>query len=183
MPVTPVGLVLTTPRLWLRLLQPADEADLVRVFADPYAGRFYPLMATAEGARHWIARNQERYACDGFGLWAICLRGSGELIGDAGLTYQPVEDHREMEVGYHLRADQRGQGLALEAARACLDLGFAVHHADRLVSMVHPLNTASRRLASRLHPRVRRFERLGDQYLLYYTERSDWDGSVIRAPG
>jgi ribosomal-protein-alanine N-acetyltransferase len=175
--------VLTTPRLWLRRFVRDDARDLTRVFSDPYAARFYPDMAGLEAALRWIDRNLERYALDGFGLWAICLRGSDELVGDAGLTFQAVEGSREIEVGYHLRADQRGRGLAFEAARACLDLGFETHAAGRLVSMVHPMNTASCRLAARLHPRSRRFERLGDQYYLYYTERSDWTGPVTGAPG
>lgn len=43
--------------------------------------------------------------------------------------------------------------------------------------MVHPGNIASRRLAERLHTRSRRFERLGDLYYLFYTDRQDWHGA------
>ena len=28
----------------------------------------------------------KRYRVFGFGLWAVCLKGTGEMIGDCGLT-------------------------------------------------------------------------------------------------
>jgi [ribosomal protein S5]-alanine N-acetyltransferase len=41
----------------------------------------------------------QRYATDGFGLWAIELRETGGFVGDCGLTVQTVDDAREVEVG------------------------------------------------------------------------------------
>ncbi len=43
----PPSVVLETDRVRLRQFHPSDEADLVRVFDDPYAQRFYPDMAGA----------------------------------------------------------------------------------------------------------------------------------------
>ena len=168
------GYLLETERLGLRLLRQGDAAALAQVFADPYAKRFYPGWSDISVAEKWIAKNLQRYQEDGFGLWAVCLKSSGEMIGDCGLMYQTVETLREVEVGYHLRADHRGKGLATEAAHACLDYGFARLECERLVSMVHPANDASRRVAARIHLRSRRFERQGELYYLFYTDRPDW---------
>ncbi len=38
----------------------------------------------------WIERNMARYRDDGFGLWAVCLKNTGEMIGDCGLTLQNI---------------------------------------------------------------------------------------------
>ena len=41
--------------------------------------------------RAWIERNMNRYLENGFGLWAVCLKENGEMIGDCGLTLQNIE--------------------------------------------------------------------------------------------
>ena len=174
--MTESAYVIETDRIGLRPFHERDATALARIFDDPYAARFYPTMSDPLAAASWIAKNRGRYETDGVGLWAACLKATGELVGDCGLILQTVETRREVEVAYHLRADYRGQGLATEAARACLDYGFAQRGSPRVVSMVHPDNEASKRVAQRLHTRSRRFHRLGERYHLFYTERHDWPG-------
>ncbi len=53
--------------------------------------------------------------------------------------------------------------------------------AKNLESMVHPENYASMGVARRIHQHTRRFERLGDLYHLFYTERSEWLGEGPRS--
>jgi len=165
--------ILTTARLRLRELVPGDAGALARVFADPYAQRFYPWMAEPGAVAAWIERNREGYARHGFGLWALVLAETGELVGDCGLALQEVEAREELEVGWHVRADWRGRGLATEAGRACRD--WALHHveAPRVVSLVHLENAASRVVAARVHSRLdpEPFERRGGLHVVYYTGR------------
>jgi RimJ/RimL family protein N-acetyltransferase/transposase len=101
-------------------------------------------------ARGWIARNQGRYRDLGFGLWAINRSGSGEFVGDCGLTLQPVDGVEELEVGYHVRASMQGQGYATEAARAARDFARDQLGAKRLITIIHPLNVPSRRVAEKI---------------------------------
>jgi len=86
--------------------------------------RFYPAPYNRAGVEDWIDRSLRRYAEHGHGLWAMVLKVSGEMIGDCGLTVQNVNGSDEIEIGYHVRRDLWGQGLATEAARACRDFGF-----------------------------------------------------------
>ena len=71
------------------------------------------------------------------------------MVGDCGLTVQNVDGADEIEIGYHVRRDLWGQGLATEAARACRDLGFARLPVDRLISLIRPENLPSRRVAEK----------------------------------
>ena len=130
-------------------------------------------MHRQEQAGSWVRRNLERYGIDGFGLWLIVLRETGEYAGDCGLMRQMVEEREEIEVGYHLHASFRGRGIATEAATACLRWGFEHLDVDRLISLVHPDNAASRAVAGRLHSHVRRVLRRGEDYLMFFTERND----------
>jgi RimJ/RimL family protein N-acetyltransferase len=79
----------------------------------------------------------------------MILKSSGELIGDCGLTVQDVDGANEIEIGYHLRRDLWGQGLATEAASACRDFGFARLPVERLISLIRPENLPSRRVAEK----------------------------------
>jgi RimJ/RimL family protein N-acetyltransferase len=141
--------ILETSRLILREFTTCDADSLERILSDPEAMRFYPRAFDRSGVEQWIARNMQRYAKDGHGLWAMVLRSSGEVIGDCGLTIQEVDGVGEIEVGYHVRRDLWGQGLATEAARACRDFGFARLPVERVISLIRPENLASRRVAEK----------------------------------
>jgi [ribosomal protein S5]-alanine N-acetyltransferase len=141
--------ILETPRLILRELCREDAGALARVISDPETMRFYPAPFDPAGVEQWIERNLRRYAEHGHGLWGMILKASGELIGDCGLTIQNVDGIDELEVGYHVRRDLWGQGLAPEAARACRDYGFDRSSAERVISLIRPENLPSRRVAEK----------------------------------
>ncbi len=146
-----------TARLILREMQPGDSAEILAVFADDYARRFYPEMTTESAAGEWIARNLDRYQRDGFGLWAIIDKASGALIGDCGPTWQDAGAMRVLEIGYHVAPQWRGRGYALEAARAAMAFGFANTDEPLIGSIVATDNTASASVARRLHQEVRTY--------------------------
>ncbi len=141
--------ILETHRLVLREFLPEDSDALARILSDPETMRYYPAPCDRAGVEQWIARNRERYKNDGVGLWAMLLKSTGELMGDCGITCQEVEGEYLYEIGYHLRRDFWGQGLATEVARACRDWGFEHLKADRLISLIRPENLPSRCVAER----------------------------------
>ncbi len=65
-----------------------------------------------------------RYRKDGFGLWAVCLKDTGEMIGDCGLTLQNIKGEILPEIGFHIRRDCQRKGYAKEAAKAVRDWAF-----------------------------------------------------------
>jgi len=144
-----VGIVLETPRLFLRRLTLSDSEALFAVLGDPITMQFYPEPLTVDGVRRWIERNLERYENDGYGLYGITLKISGQLIGDCGLVRQIVEGRPEMEVGYHIRRDQWRHGYATEAARACIEYAFRNLRVSRVISLIRPENLPSCRVAEK----------------------------------
>ena len=141
--------ILETPSFLLREFTPEDADALALVISDPEAMRFYPAPYDRAGVEQWIERNRQRYQHDGVGLWAMELTKDKILIGDCGIIRQQVENEFLYEIGYHLRRDHWGQGLATEAAIACRDWAFAHLKADRLISLIRPENLPSRRVAER----------------------------------
>ncbi|HUO18028.1 MAG TPA: GNAT family N-acetyltransferase [Verrucomicrobiae bacterium] len=141
--------ILETPRLILREFVPEDADALARVISDAETMKFYPSPFDRAAVEEWIEGNIRRYRNDGYGLWGMVLKSSGELVGDCGLMVQNVDGSNEIEIGYHVRRDLWGQGLATEAACSCRDYGFARLGATRLISLIRPENLQSRRVAEK----------------------------------
>ena len=117
-------MVLETKRLLLREMKPDDFDALSRVLGDPETMWHYPYTFDGQHVRDWIERNMKRYRKDGFGLWAVCLKDTGEMIGDCGLTLQNINGELLPEIGFHIRRDCQRMGYAKEAARAVRDWAF-----------------------------------------------------------
>ncbi len=160
-----------TGRVRFREYGADDLDDVVAMFGDIQARRFYPEMDTPDACRGWIEWSQRNYRDHGFGLWVIEDLSSGEFLGDCGLTYQPVEGDRLLEVGYHLLAEHRGRGLIAEAGRACLDYAFRTLEAPTVCSTVHPENVPSIAVARKLHGEERTYRKDdGQTRMLFWTE-------------
>ena len=115
---------LETERLVLREMNPDDFEALYAVLSDADNMKHYPYAFDEARVREWILRNRERYQQYGFGLWAVCLKETGEMIGDCGLTLQDIDGELLPEIGYHIRRDQQNKGYAKEAAAAVRDWAF-----------------------------------------------------------
>jgi len=117
-------MVIETERLILREMTENDFEALHKVLADSDTMQHYPYTFDENRVRNWIARNTERYRIFGFGLWAVCLKETNEVIGDCGLTMQLIGEDIKPEIGYHIRADKQRNGFAKEAAIAVRDWTF-----------------------------------------------------------
>lgn len=172
--ITPPALPPPTDRLHFRPYRVHDLDNVIEMFVDDEARRWYPTKGNAEKASQWIQWNIDGYVSNGFGLWVIELRSTGTFLGDCGLTYQRVDGRAVVEVGYHLQAAHRGQGYAGEAAQACLDFALASLDLHSVCSIVDPRNEASCRVASRIHSQVDTFSNdAGRLMKLYRTPSHD----------
>lgn len=85
----------------------------------------YPYTFDEKRVNDRIERNMNRYHENGFGLWAVCLKDTREMICDCGLILQNIEGKMLPEIGYHIRADHQQKGYAKEAATVVRDWAFA----------------------------------------------------------
>ncbi|MEV1130089.1 GNAT family N-acetyltransferase [Agromyces sp. NPDC049794] len=138
-----------TARLRFREMSGADLDDMAGLLGDPEVMQFYPAPKMRDQAGQWIEWNLRNYDECGHGLW-IVETVDGEFVGDCGLTWQPVNGVRMLEVGYHVRSDLQGLGYATEAAAACRDFARDELGAAELVAIIHPDNAASRRVAEKI---------------------------------
>ena len=136
-------MILETERLFLREMTMGDFDALYAVLSDPEIMQHYPYSFDEERVRSWIERNMKRYTDDGFGLWAVCRKDTGEMIGDCGLTLQNIDGQMLPEIGYHIRKDQQRKGYAKEAAMAVRDWAFGNTEYPALYSYCKYTNVGS----------------------------------------
>ena len=68
----------------------------------------------------------------------------------------------DVDIGYALVPEARGQGLALEAAQAVLEHGLTALRIGRIVAITDPDNVASTRVLEGLGMRFERHLHLGE---------------------
>jgi ribosomal-protein-alanine N-acetyltransferase len=148
--VPAIDAVIQTQRLILRHFVEADLDTLARLMSDPNFMRFSTGVFTREQTAHFLHDRIITPACEGLpSLFAVISREENRLIGYCGFLSQLVDGVRETEIGYRLHADYWNRGLATEAARAVRDYAFGVLRLERVISLIHPDNHASRRVTEK----------------------------------
>jgi RimJ/RimL family protein N-acetyltransferase len=165
--------VLETKRMWLREMSRDDVDALLRVFGDQETMRYYPAPFTRDQVEGWIDWNLANYERHGYGLWALVLKETGEVIGDCGLTWQRVgyKAERELEAGWHVRRDLWKRGLATEAGISVRDYARDRLGHPRLISKIEPGNLASQAVARKVGMALERRDLLDGKELLIYAMR------------
>lgn len=146
--------VLETPRLILRGWRPEDVEPYAALLADPGSARFITRRGRPYGrAEAWAetAFLIGHWRLRGFGMFVIEARDTGAFLGRAG-PLQP-EGWPGIEIAWALTPEARGQGYATEAAAATAAWTLRRFRPDHLISVIHPDNGESQRVAVRLGER------------------------------
>lgn len=95
-------MILETERLFLRRMSQSDFKALCRIMQDEETMYAYEGAFSDAEVQEWLDRQILRYDKWGFGLWAVVLKETDEMIGQCGLTMQPWKDGEVLEIGYIL---------------------------------------------------------------------------------
>ncbi len=140
---------LETPRLILRGFQEQDLDAYAEMTADLEVMRYLGgVPFDRAGAWRNMAMVLGHWQLRGYGFWAVEERDSGEMVGRVG-CWQP-EGWIGLEVGWTMRRLFWNRGYATEAAEASRDYAFTVLGASEVMSLVHPENLASQRVAMKI---------------------------------
>jgi len=166
---------LETERLILRMWREEDDFDAyARICADPEVMRYLggKTFTRAEAWRH-MAFFIGHWQLRGYSHWAVIEKASGNLIGR--LCFLNPEGWPGFEIGWTLGRESWGKGYATEGARRALSYAFTELNKDHVISLIHPDNRASIRVAERLGERLEgEAEIMGIGVLVYGIDRADW---------
>lgn len=150
-----------TPRMVLRRFTPGDAPLVHALDADPEVMRYLsggsptPLaLIEAEILPAFIASS-----ADGRGYWAAHAAAGGAFLGWFGLRPPADPALPAAELGYRLRREAWGRGLASEGVAALVAHAFGTLALAQLTAITYEENAASRRVLEKagftLHRRFR----------------------------
>ncbi|MGQ5523736.1 GNAT family N-acetyltransferase [Chitinimonas sp. PSY-7] len=142
-----------TERFYLRKPKESDLAAVFEIYGNPATHRYNPAgpLTTHEAAGHMLWRWQLHWAQHGFGMWVVSRRDDPEtVLGFGGLSWRTYGDEERLNLGFRLRPDAWGQGIALELGRAALDLAFQQLDEAAVYGLVRPENEPSRKVLAKL---------------------------------
>lgn len=142
-------MILETKRLYLREMKQSDFESLCKIMQDEQTMYAYEGAFNDTEVQEWLDRQILRYQKWGFGLWAVILKETNEMIGQCGLTMQPWKDREVLEIGYLFQRLFWHKGYAVEAANACKTYAFEILNENEVCSIIRDTNTASQNVAVR----------------------------------
>ena len=165
---------LESERLLLRRIGQDDFEFFVQLHADPDVARYlsHGQPRSSQESLAWFQHLLGTYKDLGLGQLAVVRKSDGMLIGRCGLSDLAVEARAgvaavprgwyqrdqapaggelmfERELGYTFHRSTWGQGFASEAARCVFEYARDVLRVSRVISLIHPQNVRSLRLAQR----------------------------------
>ncbi|MCV3766416.1 GNAT family N-acetyltransferase [Rhizobium sp. TRM95796] len=146
---------LHTPRMMLSPSEPQDRDDFIALERDPEVMRFLNGGRDLDPERvdpdadYLMPRGTEPH------VWTGRMAADGAFVGWFCLW---PDDGRRAELGYRLRRDAWGRGLASEGAVALVDWGFREAGYDTVTASTMAVNHASRRVMEKIGLRYARTE-------------------------
>lgn len=142
---------LTTPRCYLRELTMDDMDALFALYAGKgICDYMEPLYPRAQEEAYEQAYIQNMYRFYGYGMWLVCQKDTGKIIGRAGLEHRDYEGITELEMGYMIATDEQQKGYATEVCEGLL--AFAETHLpfEQITCLIQKENQVSVHLAEKL---------------------------------
>jgi RimJ/RimL family protein N-acetyltransferase len=166
--------ILETERLLLRMWRESDFEEYARICADAEVMRYLggKPYSRLEAWRH-MAYLVGHWHFRGYGHWAVEEKASGQFIGRLGFL-NPA-GWPGFEIGWTLGRGSWGKGYATEGASEALNYAFTSMKREHVISLIHPENAASIKVAERLGEKVEgKTEVLGIDVLIYGISRETW---------
>jgi RimJ/RimL family protein N-acetyltransferase len=157
---------LITRRLELRRWRESDLDEHAAMIADPEVNRYVGGPTDRASAWRQIAIFIGHRELRGWTSSVVVERQSGRMVGRAGL-WRP-EGYPGVEVGWVLKPSVWNRGYATEIGLAVRDLAFGTLGIPHLISLIHPDNYGSIRVAEKIGGRLEGEHDLnGTRHLIY----------------
>jgi ribosomal-protein-alanine N-acetyltransferase len=140
---------LQTSRLILRPFEETDLDRLAQLMANPAFMLFSLGVYTREQTAAFLQKLLVWNRAGLPSLFALIMRANNILAGYCGFYHQEIDGQKEVEIGYRLDPDYWNQGLISEAAQVVRDHAFRDLNLPRVISLIHPENIPSRRVAEK----------------------------------
>jgi RimJ/RimL family protein N-acetyltransferase len=160
--------IIPTERLVLRPFKASDLDAFAEMNADPEVVTFLGNGQPVDRQESWkiMAWLLGHWQLRGFGSWAVEERETKRFVGRVGLFYP--EGWPGIEISYVLARSAWGKGYATEGARTTMSYAFEKLKIPRVISLIHPANHLSVKVAEKLGEAFERRMEFNGRTLLVY---------------
>lgn len=143
-------LITETSRLKLVKIIDYDSDLIFLLTGNEKVMEFFPNVLSYEETQQMVQKILHQYAEYSYCFWKVLLKPDDQFVGIAGLLHQEIDNKTETEISYRILPEHWNNGYATEAADACKEYAETVLEKNRLISLIHPKNYASIRVALKL---------------------------------
>ncbi|WP_445375872.1 GNAT family N-acetyltransferase [Photorhabdus tasmaniensis] len=144
---------LETKRLIMRTWKEEDRGPFFHLNSNAEVMEYFPTTLTVEQSNTMVDKIIQRFEQqDGWGLWAVELKETGDFIGFVGLNIPVAELPFSpcTEIGWRLDKPFWGKGYASEAACKALDFAFTELKLEEVVAFTTVANLRSQKVMEKL---------------------------------
>lgn len=141
-----------TPRLILREWLDDDFDNYLALNQDADVMQYFPKTLSHEETLALVPKLKKSFNEHGFGFYTCELKETKEFVGRIGLGIPDFEAHFTpcVEVGWRIAKKFWGQGLAVEAALKCFEIGFTQFNLNEIVAFTTKTNKKSEKVMQKL---------------------------------
>lgn len=141
-----------TDRLRMRAFETKDLLDFKKMNEDPEVMEYFPKILTHKETTAFYEAIMDEFQSYGYGLYAAELKETGEFIGFIGFHHATFEADFTpcVEIGWRLKKEVWGKGLATEGAKACLEYAEENLQFENVYSFTAEINTRSERIMQKI---------------------------------
>lgn len=161
----------TSSRLGFRNWEEQDLTNLVDLNTDSAVMRYFPSTLSGEENAAFLDRLKEHYDKHKYTYFAVELLEQEAFIGFIGLAFQDYEADftPAPDIGWRLKPEYWGKGLATEGAKRCLQYAFEDLKLDYVFACCPIENNASERVMQKIgmqkrerffHPKLKDYPKL-----------------------
>lgn len=145
---------LESERIYLRKMTHDDFADVAEMLQDSSVMYAWEYSFTDKEVNNWIEKNLLYYQKYSLGYFLICDKSTNEVLGQAALMPDKIEDKDYYEIGYILKHGNWHKGYANESCKMLLDYAFDKLGLEEVIFEIRPENINSLRVAETLGAKV-----------------------------
>lgn len=172
--------VFETERLGFRRWNEEDKIPFAEINANRKVMKYFSNVLSRKQSDEFVDKIRDHFNEQGYGLWAVDIKGTRKFIGFIGFYTATFESHFTpcVEIGWRLDNKYWNKGYATDGAKACLEYGFNNLEMDVIYSFTSQLNKPSINVMKKInleevetfnHPRIEK----GDPLRLHVLYKID----------
>ncbi|MBK9331224.1 MAG: GNAT family N-acetyltransferase [Ignavibacteria bacterium] len=168
-------MITETERLYAREYSESDLGKLTKICSDADVMRYigHGGVLSPDQVQKMLNHYIKNYRENGYGMYAVINKTTGELTGQCGLNF--IKSLNEVEIAYLFEKESWGKGHATEISKEILKFGFIRIGLTKIIALAYPENIASIKVINKIGLKFVKPIHIWERDLNYYSSETTPD--------